>query len=59
MKKIARLVIGVLAAVNVFVSTAFAAIPTSYYTSVDQESALCEKGVKLDALVNAYGYTTL
>ena len=45
MKKIARLVMGVLVAVNVFVSTAFAAIPTSYYTSVDQESALCEKGV--------------
>lgn len=43
MKKIARLVIGVLAAVNVFMTTAFAAVPASYYTSVDQESALCAK----------------
>ncbi len=47
MRKIARLVIGVLAAVNVCMTTAFAAVPaTSYYTSVDQESVLCAKGVK-------------
>ena len=43
MKKIARLVIGVLAAVNVCMTTAFAAVPASYYTSVDQKSALCAK----------------
>ena len=43
MKKIARLVVGVLAAINVFVTTAFAAAPANYYTSVDQESALCAK----------------
>ena len=47
MRKIARLVIGVLAAVNVCMTTAFAAVPAaSYYTSVDQESVLCAKGVK-------------
>ncbi len=46
MKKIARLVVGVLAAINVFVTTAFAAAPANYYTSVDQESALCGKEVK-------------
>ena len=44
MRKIARLVIGVLAAVNVCMTTAFAAVPAaSYYTSVDQESVLCAK----------------
>lgn len=45
MKKIARLVIGVLAAVNVCMTTAFAAVPAGYYTSVDQESVLCAKNV--------------
>lgn len=46
MKKIMRLVIGALMAINVFTTTAFAAVPLPlYYTSVDQESNLCDKSV--------------
>lgn len=41
-----RLVIGALMAINVFTTTAFAAVPLPlYYTSVDQESNLCDKSV--------------
>ncbi len=41
-----RLVIGALMAINVLTTTAFAAVPLPlYYTSVDQESNLCDKSV--------------
>ena len=41
MKKIMRLAICILMAINVFTATAFAAIPSPLsYTSVDQESNL-------------------
>lgn len=47
MKKLARLIIGCLVALNVFTATAFASIPRpDSYTSVDTESKLCDKSVK-------------
>ena len=42
MKKIMRLAIGVLMAMNVFTATAFAAVPSLDYTSINQESKLCD-----------------
>lgn len=46
MKKFIRLALGVLMAINVFTTTAFAAAPSPLnYTSVDQESGLCDKSV--------------
>ncbi len=45
MKKIMRLAIGVLMAMNVFTATAFAAVPSLDYTSINQESKLCDKSV--------------
>ena len=46
MKRIVRLVICMLMAINVFTATAFAAIPSPLsYTSVDQESNLCDKSI--------------
>ena len=46
MKKIMRLAICILMAINVFTATAFAAIPSPLsYTSVDLESNLCDKSV--------------
>ena len=47
MKKISRLILCFLATVNVFATTAFAAVPSqSVYTSVNEQSILCEKNVK-------------
>ena len=47
MKKLIRLIVGCLAAINVFMLTAFAAIPSpEVYTSVGEKSNLCEKSVK-------------
>ena len=47
MKKLIRLIVGCLAAINVFMLTAFAAIPSpEVYTSVGETSNLCEKSVK-------------
>ena len=44
MKKVIRLLVSVLAIVNIFVGTAFAGIPSpEIYTSVNQESKLCDK----------------
>ena len=46
MKKIMRLAICILMAINVFTATAFAATPSPLsYTSVDLESNLCDKSV--------------
>ena len=46
MKRIVRMVICMLMAINVFTATAFAAIPSPLnYTSVDQKSNLCDKAV--------------
>lgn len=46
MKKLIRLAIGVLMTINVFATPAFAAAPSPLnYTSVDQDSGLCDKSV--------------
>ena len=46
MKKLIRLIVGCLAAINVFMLTAFAAIPSpEVYTSVGEKSNLCEKSL--------------
>ena len=47
MKKISRLILCLLATVNVFSTTAFAAVPSpEIYTSINTASSLCEKNVK-------------
>lgn len=49
MKKVSRLILCFLATVNVFATTAFAAVPSpSVYTSVNENSILCEQNVKYD-----------
>ena len=46
MKNVIRLLVSVLAIVNIFVGTAFAGIPSpEIYTSVNQESKLCDKNI--------------
>ncbi len=43
MKKLIRLIVGCLVAINVFMLTAFAAVPSpEVYTSIEQKSNLCE-----------------
>ena len=47
MKRVIRLVISCLVLINVFMVTAFASIPSpEVYTSVNQQSDLCNKNVK-------------
>ena len=46
MKKVIRLVMSCLVLINVFMTTAFAAVPSpEVYTSIEQKSNLCDKSV--------------
>ena len=55
MKKVIRLLVSVLAIVNIFVGTAFAGIPSpEIYTSVNQESKLCDKNISYSHMIKIY-----